>query len=85
MLLFFLIGFQAVVTNFFQCIGKVRIAIFMSLSRQLLFLLPLIVVLPLFWGIDGVWYSLPASDGISALVAAWVLFSYMRKFKNYAQ
>ena len=85
MLLFFLIGFQAVVTNFFQCIGMVRIAIFMSLSRQLLFLLPLIVVLPLFWGIDGVWYSLPASDGISALVAAWVLFSYMRKFKNYAQ
>ena len=85
MLLFFVIGFQAVVTNFFQCIGKVRIAIFLSLSRQLLFLLPLIVVLPLIWGIDGVWYSLPASDGIAALVAAWVIFNYMRKFKTYAE
>ena len=85
MLLFFLIGFQAVVTNFFQCIGKVKIAIFLSLSRQLLFLLPLIAVLPLVWGIDGVWYSLPASDGIAALVAAWVMFVYMRKFKSYAQ
>jgi len=85
MLLFFLIGFQAVVTNFFQCIGKVRIAIFLSLSRQLLFLLPLIIVLPLVWGIDGVWYSLPASDAIAALVAATVIFNYMRKFKAYAR
>ena len=62
MLLFPIIGFQMVVTNFFQCIGKVQISIFLSLSRQLLFLLPLLAILPLFWGVDGVWYSLPASD-----------------------
>ena len=50
MLLFPIIGFQMVVTNFFQCIGKVQISIFLSLSRQLLFLLPLLAILPLFWG-----------------------------------
>ena len=81
MLLFPIIGFQAVVTNFFQCIGRVKIAIFLSLSRQLLFLLPLIAVLPLLWGLDGLWASLPASDGIAALVAFFVMWRYMREFK----
>ena len=82
MLLFPLIGFQAVVTNFFQCIGRVKISIFLSLSRQLLILVPLIVVLPLFFGLDGVWASLPASDGIAALIAAGVMAKYMRQFKT---
>ena len=57
MLVFPLIAFQAVITNFFQCIGRVKISIFLSLSRQLLFLLPLAFSLPLIWGLDGVWYS----------------------------
>ena len=78
MLLFPIIGFQAVVTNFFQCIGRVKIAIFLSLSRQLIFLLPLIFVFPLLWDLDGLWASLPTSDGIAALVAAWVMWKYMR-------
>ena len=82
MLLFPVIGYQMVVTNFFQCIGKVKISIFLSLSRQLLFLLPLLAVLPTFFGVDGVWYSLPASDLTAALVAAWVMVVYMRKFNN---
>ena len=82
MLLFPVIGFQAVVTNFFQCIERVRIAIFLSLSRQLLFLLPLIIVLPLLWGLDGLWASLPASDGIAALVAFAVMARYMRRVKS---
>lgn len=82
MLFFPIIGFQMVVTNFFQCIGKVRISIFLSLSRQLLFLLPLLVILPTFFGVDGVWYSLPASDLMAAVVAAALMFSYMKKFKT---
>ena len=82
MLVFPLIGFQAVTTNFFQCIGKVKISIFLSLSRQLLFLLPLVLVLPTFWGLNGVWASLPASDGIAALVTAIVMWYNMRKFKH---
>ena len=82
MLVFPVIGFQMVITNFFQCIGKVQTAIFLSLSRQLLLLLPLLVVLPLIWGIDGVWAALPASDATAALMAAVVMISYMSKLKR---
>ena len=82
MVLFPLIGFQAVVTNFFQCLGRVKISIFLSLSRQLLLLLPLVGVLPLFFGIDGVWASLPASDGLAALLAAAVMVKYMGQFRE---
>ncbi len=82
MLVFPVIGFQMVITNFFQCIGKVQTAIFLSLSRQLLLLLPLLVVLPLIWGIDGVWAALPASDATAALMAAIVMMSYMNKLKR---
>ena len=82
MLVFPVIGFQMVITNFFQCIGKVKISIFLSLSRQLLLLLPLLVVLPLIWGIDGVWAALPASDATAALMAAVVMISYMSKLKR---
>lgn len=85
MLLFPIIGFQMVVTNFFQCIGKVQISIFLSLSRQLLFLLPLLATLPLFFGVDGVWYSLPASDLTAAIVAAIIMQAYMKKFKRQIQ
>ena len=82
MLIFPIIGFQAVVTNFFQCIGRVKIAIFLSLSRQLLFLLPLILLLPLVWGLDGLWASLPTSDAIAALVALIVMWKYLLEFRN---
>ena len=79
MLVFPVIGFQMVVTNFFQCIGKVRISIFLSLSRQLLFLLPLLIVLPRFWGLNGAWAALPASDTLAAFVALAMMMIYMRK------
>ena len=81
MLVFPIIGFQMVVTNFFQCIGRVKISIFLSLSRQLLFLLPLLLVLPLIWGLNGVWAALPASDTISAIVAL-VMMGKIRKIKR---
>ena len=77
MLVFPVIGYQAVVTNFFQTIGKVRISIFMSLSRQLLFLLPMLLLFSSIWGLDGVWASLPASD-FAAFVVAVII---MQRFK----
>ena len=77
MLVFPVIGYQATVTNFFQTIGKVRISIFMSLSRQLLFLLPMMLLFASLWGLDGVWASLPASDLASFLVAVGI----MQRFK----
>ena len=76
------VGMQMVVTNFFQCIGKVKVSIFLSLSRQLLFLLPLLYTLPLFFGVNGVWFSLPISDFIAANVANVMMLTYMRKFKK---
>ena len=77
MLAFPFIGYQAVTTNFFQTIGKVRISIFMSLSRQLLFLLPMMLLFSSIWGLDGVWASLPASDFVAFVVAVII----MQRFK----
>ena len=82
MLVFFIVGSQAVITNFFQCIGKVKISIFLSLSRQLLMLLPLAYVLPMFWQLDGVWYSMPASDFGSFAMTWPLLWWYLRKFNK---
>jgi putative MATE family efflux protein len=85
MLVFFVVGSQAVITNFFQCIGKVRISIFLSLSRQLIFLLPMAYLFPLFWNLDGVWYAMPASDFIAFAFTIPILMWHIRKFKSYGQ
>ena len=85
MFCFPIIGFQMVITNFFQCIGKVKISIFLSLSRQLLILLPLLAFLPMIWDIDGVWYSMPISDFSAAVIAAIVMVCYMNKLKRQHQ
>ena len=82
MFFFPFVGFQMVITNFFQCIGKVKISIFLSLSRQLLFLLPLLYVLPMFYDIDGVWYSLPSSDLVASIIAGVMMVIFMREFKK---
>ena len=82
MMMYPFIGCQMVITNFFQCIGKVKISIFLSLSRQLLFLLPLFVLLPNFYGINGVWASMPTSDLISVIVAISIMTVYLRRFKK---
>ena len=83
MLVFFVVGSQAAITHFFQSIGKVKVSIFLSLSRQLFLLLPMAFVFPLFWDLDGVWYSMPASDFGSFAMTIPMLLWYMKKFKNY--
>ena len=82
MMMYPIIGYQMVVTNFFQCIGKVKISIFLSLSRQLLFLIPLLLILPQFFGLDGVWASLPVSDITAAITAAIIMTIYMRRIRR---
>lgn len=82
MLTFPIVGFQMVVTNFFVSIGKAKVSIFLSLSRQLLFLLPSLLLLPIWFGLDGIWWAMPVSDTISALVTLYMLIVYMRKFKK---
>ena len=85
MLVFFVVGSQAVITNFFQCIGKVKISIFLSLSRQLTLLLPMAYVFPLLWDLDGVWYSMPASDFGSFAMTIPLLVWYMKKLKAHGK
>jgi len=65
-----LVGFQAVSANFFQAIGKAGKSMILSLLRQVIILIPLILILPHFWGLDGVWYAGPLSDLIAALITA---------------
>ena len=85
MMVFFVVGSQAVITNFFQCIGKVKISIFLSLSRQLILLLPMAYIFPLFWGLDGVWYSMAASDFGSFSMTIPLLLWYIRKLNTYGK
>ena len=85
MLVFFVVGSQAAITHFFQSIGKVKVSIFLSLSRQLFLLLPMAYVVPLFWDLDGVWYSMPASDFGSFAMTIPILIWYMNKLKAYGQ
>ncbi len=77
-----IIGFQMVTSNFFQSIGMAGKAIFLSLTRQMLVLLPCLIILPRFFGVAGVWYSMPVSDLIASLIAAVMLVGQFRKFKR---
>ena len=77
-----LIGFQLVTTNFFQSIGKVNKSIFLSLTRQVLLLIPLLLILPLFIGEKGVWYSMPISDIIAAVLTVAMLVIQFREWKK---
>lgn len=79
--LFPIIGFQMVTGNFFQSIEQAGKSIYLSLTRQLIFLVPCLLILPRFWGLDGVWFSLPVSDGLASLNAAILLYLQIQKFE----
>lgn len=82
MMLFPLVGFQIVVGNFFQFIGKAKRAVLLSVTRQMLFIVPLLLILPQYWGTDGVWYSMPIADGASVLLAAVLITIQLGKFRR---
>lgn len=82
MMMYPFIGCQMVITNFFQCIGKVKVSIFLSLSRQLLFLLPLLVIFPNFYNVNGVWAAIPTSDFIAVVVSITIMTIYLRRLKK---
>ena len=72
------VGCQIVIQNFFQSVGKPQMSIFLSLTRQLLFLIPFLIVFPRFWGVDGVWASMAGSDIIAFFVSLITLWWWMR-------
>lgn len=78
-LVFPVVGGQIVIGNFFQAIGKARLSIFISLTRQMIFLLPCVLILPQFLGLTGVWISMPISDLASCLVSIF----FIKKFLHY--
>ena len=76
-----IVGFQMVATNFFMSIGMSQKAIFLSLTRQLIFLIPCLIILPPLMGQIGVWISIPVADVMAASVTAFMLIRQFKKFK----
>ena len=76
---FFVVGFHIIVTNYFQSIGRAKTSIFLSLSRQILLLIPFILLFPPIWGLTGAWLAQPASNIISAAIAVIILSVHLKK------
>ncbi len=82
LLAFVFVGFQIVSTNFFQSIGRVGKSIFLGLSRQVLFLIPLLIIMPGLWGLNGVWYSFPIADLFATAVTVILIIMEFRRLRN---
>jgi putative MATE family efflux protein len=74
-----IVGFQVVSSHFFQAIGKAKLAMFATLFRQVIGLIPLLIILPRFWGISGIWVAYPIADIMAAIVVFFMLQSEWRK------
>ena len=81
-IMFPIIGFQIISTNLFQCLGMVKKSVFLSLSRQLIFLLPALYLLPLAFGIEGVWLSYPASDMLAFTCTVILIIRLIRQLEH---
>lgn len=85
LLVFSVVGFQVVSTTFFQSIGSVGKSIFLSLTRQVIFLIPLLFILPEKLGLDGVWLSFPGSDLLATIVTAILIYFEFRRIDREAR
>ena len=77
-LAFMFVGVQIVITGYFQSIGQPKISIFLSLTRQLIYLTPMLVVMPLFLGLNGVWLASSASDFLASLTGMLILWWHLK-------
>ena len=77
-----IVGFQMVTTNFFQSVGMAGKSIFLSLSRQLIFLAPCLVILPIFFDVTGIWMSMAVADALASIIAAFMLTNQIKQFKR---
>jgi Na+-driven multidrug efflux pump len=78
-----IVGFQVVASNFFQSVGKAKIAMFATLFRQVIMLIPLIYIFPGFWGISGIWIAFPVADSMSAIVVSFLLIREWNKLTEF--
>jgi len=77
-----IVGFQIVCSGYFQAVGKALQSTILSLSRQVLFLIPLLLILPRFWGIEGVWRTPPIADVLSVLLTGTLIVLEMKKMNQ---
>lgn len=82
---FWIVGFQIVATNYFQSLGMAAKSIFLSLTRQVIFMIPMLLVLPPHFGLDGVWMCFPIGDYLSSVVAAVMLTWQIRRLRSRAE
>ena len=82
MFMTFLNGIQPLTSNFFTSIGKAKMGIFISMTRQIIFLLPLIVIFPMLWGIDGVMYAGPIADLAAGALAILLMARELRRMSR---
>ncbi|MDD4172115.1 MAG: MATE family efflux transporter, partial [Syntrophomonas sp.] len=76
------VGFQIVSSTYFQAVGKPRQAAVLSLSRQVLFFIPLLLILPRFWGVEGAWRAAPMADLLAVCLTATLIYFEMRNLKE---
>ena len=77
-----IIGFQVASASFFQAIGKPKHSAFLSLSRQVIVLIPILIILPKIYGLRGIWMAGPIADGISSILTAILLFNFLKEVRN---
>lgn len=81
-LMFWIVGYQIVVTNFFQSLGMAAKSVFLSLTRQIIFMIPMLLILPPVWGLNGVWACFPVCDFMSAVVATVFLIVQVKRIRG---
>lgn len=81
-LMFWIVGYQIVVTNFFQSLGMAAKSVFLSLTRQIIFMIPMLLILPPVWGLNGVWTCFPVCDFMSAVVATVFLIVQVKRIRG---
>lgn len=81
-LMFWIVGYQIVVTNFFQSLGMAAKSVFLSLTRQIIFMIPMLLILPPVWGLNSVWACFPVCDFMSAVVATVFLIVQVKRIRG---
>jgi Na+-driven multidrug efflux pump len=76
------IGFQVVGSGLYQALGKAKASLFLAMARQLLFLIPFVLLFPLVWGESGIWYSFPAADFLAAIITFFMMLFMVKKLRN---
>lgn len=77
-----IVGFQIIGAGYFQALGKALPAFFLALARQVLFLIPLVLIIPGIWGLNGIWFSFPVADALAGLITFFMLLPELRNLKN---